>query len=87
MYKFEERITQFDIIIHASEAGKEIFFRLRYAVKLFKRETIENFVKHFKEIAARVVDNPRMKIEDIEMSSDISLVDTNAPALEFNFAL
>jgi acyl carrier protein len=71
-YEFNEKTTQFDIIIHGFESDDTISFKLRYCTKLFKRETIEAFVAYFKEIVAIIVNNKDIKLMDITLSDNFS---------------
>ncbi|MFC2140931.1 amino acid adenylation domain-containing protein [Acidobacteriota bacterium] len=66
-YPFTDRVTQFDIMFHASEQGPVIGFKLLYCTKLFKRETIEKLVHHFSNIAREVAADPDITISAIEM--------------------
>jgi amino acid adenylation domain-containing protein len=44
-----------------------LLFIVEYSSKLFKKETIESFTKYFKAIVSRVLNNPDIKLEDIEI--------------------
>jgi len=68
-YSFENKISKFDITLSAVEAGEEIAFNIEYCTKLFKRETIERVIEHFINILREVVENPEIKISEIEMLS------------------
>jgi amino acid adenylation domain-containing protein len=75
-YEFEEKTTQFDIIVHAFEEDDAISFTLRYCTVLFKKETIEKFVSHFKEVAEIVVENRDVKLKEIHISHGLELATT-----------
>lgn len=79
-YPYKERITQFDIITHVFERSDRITFKLRYCVKLFKKETIQRFSRHLVQIAEEVTDQPDLLLADIRMFSDeeqAGLIDTS----------
>jgi hypothetical protein len=45
---------------------KELFFKLSYRTKLFKKETIHAFTSYFQQIIDAVIENPQVKISDLE---------------------
>jgi fengycin family lipopeptide synthetase D len=84
-YIVEEKITQFDIIIHAIESNNGIIFLLSYCAKLFKKETMQRFVDYYCEIARIVVENKNIKLKDIKISHQLERARANMPSAEFNF--
>jgi amino acid adenylation domain-containing protein len=79
--------AKFDLTLTAIEAGKEesLSFTLDYNARLFKPETAERFVNYFKEIAAAVVENPMIRLEDIKISHDLFNEDLQVPRMEIEF--
>ncbi|MCP4151933.1 MAG: amino acid adenylation domain-containing protein, partial [bacterium] len=69
-YKFENKISKFDLDLHINEGGTRLFASLAYCVKLFKKETILRFVSHFKNIMAEAVKKPTITIAKINMLSE-----------------
>ncbi|MGD2085272.1 MAG: amino acid adenylation domain-containing protein [Candidatus Aminicenantes bacterium] len=67
-YKYKDEISQYDIIVHAAELSNNTYFVVKYFTTIFKRETIEKFTAHFREIANCVADNKHIKLKDIEIS-------------------
>ncbi|MBB6716466.1 non-ribosomal peptide synthetase, partial [Clostridium gasigenes] len=63
----EHRISKFDLslIIGSSEHG--YFVGAEYCTALFKGETIDRFLVHFKEVLCKVIDNPESLIGEIEV--------------------
>ncbi len=84
-FKYKEKITQFDIIIHAFEIDDCISFKLRYCTKLFKKETIEKLNEYFEAIAASVLDNPLIKLKDIKVSLGLLDKKPNIPEISLDF--
>jgi non-ribosomal peptide synthetase component F len=82
---FEEKVTQFDIIIHAYEIDEDIHFKLRYCTGLFKRESIEMFIDNFKEIATTVVDSMDIKLKEVRVTHYLKTADPNIPHADFTF--
>ncbi|MEH7354706.1 amino acid adenylation domain-containing protein, partial [Neobacillus drentensis] len=68
--QFERGVSKFDITLGAEEKGEEIRFELEYCTKLFKRETIERMIEHFKNIVKAVTENPEIQLCKIEMLSE-----------------
>ncbi|MCK4259635.1 MAG: non-ribosomal peptide synthase/polyketide synthase, partial [Halanaerobiales bacterium] len=68
---FDHKISKFDLTLSASEVtlstGDEIIFNLEYSTKLYKRETIERMVLHFRNILKAVVVDADIKLSEIEM--------------------
>ncbi|MGB7606049.1 MAG: condensation domain-containing protein, partial [Lutisporaceae bacterium] len=69
-FQFERGVSKFDITLSAEEKGEEIKFNLEYCTKLFKRETIERMIEHFKNILKAVAEEPEIKLCEIDMLSE-----------------
>jgi acyl carrier protein len=82
---FEEKITQFDIIIHAYESSHAINFKLRYCTQLFKKESMEMFIENFKEIITTAVNNRDIKLKDIRITHHLAAANPNIPHTDFTF--
>ncbi|OCL27784.1 hypothetical protein U472_04325 [Orenia metallireducens] len=59
-----------DILLEGVEKEEGIKFDLQYCTDLFKQETIERFSNHLINIIKEVVENPEIKLSEIEMISD-----------------
>ncbi|MCK4261085.1 MAG: AMP-binding protein, partial [Halanaerobiales bacterium] len=66
-YEYNNKTAQFDITLHAFEVKDQIHFKLEYSTDIFKKETIERFAKHFVNIIRKVIENPKLRISEIEM--------------------
>jgi acyl carrier protein/NRPS condensation-like uncharacterized protein len=73
----ETTTSKFDMTLSARETGEILSFDLEYCTKLFKRTTIKKFIDYFQEITTAVVENPGNKLGDIELSLDLSMVETD----------
>ncbi len=73
-YPFGVETTQVDASLYVAESRENIHFRLIYDTALFKRKTMENFLIHFKEIAATVVADKDIKIRDITIEHHLQQV-------------
>jgi amino acid adenylation domain-containing protein len=70
-----KRVTQFDLNLHAFEAGDRIEFIFEYCKKLFKEEKIKRFIGYFKEIVSVITEQPEIKLKDIRISHDLLFTD------------
>jgi len=73
-YPYQERITQFDIITHVFERRDQINFKIRYRVKLFKRQTIERLFQCFRDITGQVTSDANIPIPGIRLYSQEQLL-------------
>ena len=68
---FSNLYTESTIEFFISEFKEYFSCSIEYCTKLFKRNTIEKFIEHFKKILVTVTSNPQITISDIEAMSDI----------------
>jgi non-ribosomal peptide synthetase component F len=86
-YKYKMEGSNFDIVTHVTELNNNIVIILAYCLELFKRQTIENFTTHFKEIANAVANDKHLKLKDIRIFLDIDSSESNIlKEAESNFA-
>jgi amino acid adenylation domain-containing protein len=67
--RLDHRAVKFDLTLNAEESNGVIQFLLEYCTKLFRDETMERFALHYKCILEQIVENPDMKIAEIELLS------------------
>ncbi|MBV6715103.1 non-ribosomal peptide synthetase [Paenibacillus chitinolyticus] len=84
--EFEMGIAKFDLTLSVEEFPDRLGLSFEYAVKLFKRETIEKLSRHFLNILETVVRNPHVNLADIELLTEtekrriiVEFNDTKAP--------
>ncbi|MCP5103825.1 MAG: amino acid adenylation domain-containing protein, partial [bacterium] len=79
--------AKFDISLFAVENRESIDFSLEYCTRLFKPVTVQRFVRYFQKILSSVVENPAVKISQIDILSQEErkeiLYDFNDSAVEF----
>jgi amino acid adenylation domain-containing protein len=63
------RMSKVDLTIEASQSPGEIHFKLEYCTRLYKKETMERLSKHFINIIRELVDNPAIRLSDIQVIS------------------
>ncbi|NOQ25909.1 MAG: amino acid adenylation domain-containing protein, partial [Bacteroidales bacterium] len=66
---FAHRTSKFDMIFFVFETVKTINISIEYYSDIFKRETIEKYIRCFKSIVSSVIKNPKIKLKDIELLS------------------
>jgi amino acid adenylation domain-containing protein len=90
-YDYTIQRSRFDMVFLARELGSKLTFTIEYITKLFKKETIEQYVKYFKNIVKGVLEDPRKKIKEIDIMSEhekeeiLSIIEENEQNLEIEF--
>ena len=77
-----------DLRIGIIEINNKIKLLLTYSTALFKKETAENMLQHYREILEQVVNNKKIKLENINISHDYAALKMDAAwsdELEFKF--
>jgi amino acid adenylation domain-containing protein len=69
-YQKESKITKFDFQLYAFETSENLSINLEYSTDLFKETTIRQIIKYFLNILDGVIQNPDVKISDIEIMSE-----------------
>ncbi|MCP5046251.1 MAG: amino acid adenylation domain-containing protein, partial [bacterium] len=85
-YDFENKVSQFDLTLSATEIADGLFFSFEYAASLFREETVQRFTGYFKVALSGVLESPGAKLSDIEIIPPaekeqllVELNDTAAP--------
>ena len=68
-YDNDGQTTKFDLTLFGSESDGKIFLNFEYATDLFYRSTVERFIGYFNTITNLVIQNPEIKIEDVQILS------------------
>jgi hypothetical protein len=84
-YEYDSRIARFDLVFHVFEQGVQLNIVVDYCTQLFKKETVEMFIKNFNEIAAVVVENPDIYLQDIEISTEVMKAESSMPRVDLGF--
>ncbi|UCH96225.1 MAG: amino acid adenylation domain-containing protein, partial [Candidatus Aminicenantes bacterium] len=81
------QVSKFDLTLEVVEIDNRLFFFFEYSTKLFKKATIERFIRYFKKIVSAVPASPKAKISGLEIISDKEkkqvLYDFNNTASEY----
>jgi amino acid adenylation domain-containing protein len=66
-YFVNKRLALFDLSFHAFHGENNLWFELEYCSKLFSKEYIESFSKHFTNILERIVEEPDASLLELDM--------------------
>jgi tyrocidine synthetase-3 len=79
--------AKFDLSLYAMERGSRLCLFFEYCTRLFQRQTIERFIRHFKRVIAAVIESPNQEIGEVEILSpeerEKILFDFNRTGAEF----
>jgi hypothetical protein len=87
-YEFENKTSKTDLRIGVVERGDTIGMCITYATALFKKETAERMAQHYIEIIKQIVENNKIKLENIKIFYDLIAIKPNIlreDESEFNF--
>ncbi len=69
-YALKDRTAALDFKLDVSLTDPEALrCRLQYDAQLFKEETMNRFIGHFKHLVTRILEDPRQKVSDIRLFS------------------
>ncbi|MGD2087367.1 MAG: AMP-binding protein [Candidatus Aminicenantes bacterium] len=84
-YGFEVKGLTAEFLFQAIGPVENLSFTVRYSTELFKKETIERFVKYYKEILVTVVEKRDTRLGDIHISHHLFDQKIKIPETSFNF--
>ncbi|MGE5557193.1 MAG: amino acid adenylation domain-containing protein [Bacillota bacterium] len=68
-YELDFELAKFDLTLVAEERGDALKLDFEYCAELFKKDTMARMAEHFRNIAGQVLDNPEIRLSDIDMLS------------------
>ena len=83
--EYENKTSKWDLSFYATERGGKIDLLVEYRIKLFKKETVELFVKYFKEIIKQTTTDWNVKLKDIRISHRFFNEKLDNPGIKFGF--
>ncbi len=72
-YNSGDKISKFDLHLSSFDKKDKLEFSINYSLNLFKHESIESMVEHFKNILNQIGIDRNQKIENISMSSSAEI--------------
>lgn len=70
LHNANQNVSAFDIKMECAEGIDRIKFRLKYAIELYKKETIERMAQHVTNIISVVTEKPEILIREIAILSE-----------------
>ena len=80
-----DRTSKYDLTFDGVEEGEKISFSVEYNIRLFKKETIEDYVQYFEQILVEVLKKPGILLKDIKLSHEFSKKRLDNPEITFDF--
>lgn len=65
--QIQSETSKYDLQLHLIEDGDRLIGEVEYSTDLFKRDTIERFVDHFKILLTAITENPEQNINSISI--------------------
>jgi amino acid adenylation domain-containing protein/non-ribosomal peptide synthase protein (TIGR01720 family) len=69
-FLFETGTSKFDLTLEMVETDENLLFTFEYCTKLFKKATIERFIRYFKKTISSIVGKSKGKLLEIEIISE-----------------
>ncbi|MCU0288310.1 MAG: condensation domain-containing protein, partial [Acidobacteria bacterium] len=73
-FEYNRKTSIFDLHLIVSEHNEKIGMAFEYAAWLFKDTTIRHIADHFLEIITKVLENPDIKLNDIALTDNVTIV-------------
>ncbi len=70
-YDYNRKVAKFDISVTALEKNDDIEIYFEYCIRLFRHETVIRMMSHYLSILKAVLENPEIKICQLEYISDV----------------
>jgi non-ribosomal peptide synthetase component F len=76
-YGNEINTAKFDISFFCEQVENDLVFTVSYCTRLFKKETIEMLIRHFKEVVSFVSEDRDVRLKNVSLSSDLGIIKSN----------
>ncbi len=73
-FEIGSRVSHFDLYFVMEEDENKIRLRMEYSTALFRQETIEKMLEHYKEILEQVVENSEITLKDIKLTHHLTAI-------------
>jgi tyrocidine synthetase-3 len=67
-YKFHNKISHFDLLLHAIPQNDHLNMNFEYSTRLFKKSFIEKFAQHYRELLEQAAENPEIYTNHFKIS-------------------
>jgi amino acid adenylation domain-containing protein len=68
-YEHEKRVSAFDLLLEVIAESGQLYLNMEYGAGLFKKETVERFLRYFTAILDGIIENPSVLPGDIPLRS------------------
>jgi len=68
-YEYEKRASAFDLLLEVIEEAGQLYLNMEYCAGLFRKETVERFLRYFMAILDQITDNPSTLLRDVVLRS------------------
>lgn len=79
------RYAKYYLSIIGRQIGRRVLFGIEYSPKLFAQETIETFIRYFKEVVSCVLEDNHIQLNQIQISHGFIEQELVNPRANFNF--
>jgi amino acid adenylation domain-containing protein len=80
-FEQESSTSKFDLTLQGWETEGKVLFYFEYRNKIFRKDTIERFIRFFRQIVSEVISRPEIQLQEIEMVPE---EDKNQVLWQFN---
>lgn len=84
-YPLKTAMAKFDLTVYVEEAGAKIWITFNYRTSLFKKTTMEYWLRQYLQLLKLILKNPQLKIKEypIFRKSDVPAIQRIIPAAEY----
>ncbi|QUI23833.1 amino acid adenylation domain-containing protein [Vallitalea pronyensis] len=68
--EYQAQTSKFDISINVKMCAAHIDIKIVYNTQLYKRDTIDRMIRHYRNLVMNFIESPNQPIHDIEMMSE-----------------
>jgi len=69
-YPYDNGLSKFDLTFFCENVGESVQYSVEYSTKLFKKETIQHYIKYYKRLITDISQNREKKIWELEILSE-----------------
>ncbi|MEI6260570.1 MAG: amino acid adenylation domain-containing protein, partial [Deltaproteobacteria bacterium] len=68
-YEYEKQACAFDLLLEVIEEAGQLYLNMEYCAGLFRKETVERFLRYYMSILEQITENPSALLSDINLSA------------------
>jgi len=86
-FAYIDRVAKFDLTLTVVKMGERLFITFQYCTRLFRKESVQRFIRYYQRLTAAILENPDRQIGAIDVMSEAErqrlLVDFNATQTDY----